>query len=166
MLVGLFLLEAGREEPNASTEQRRIARATRGTVMHIQLDEAQVIWWALSTAAGTVIFVISTVWWLLNYFRTQITQQITSQLNAANSYIKLHMDTEESRWEQIDREFREIKGMFVVREVLDARLEGIEKAMNFRLGEVESKIELIRKVIDTRRVQLSSCDNENSERPI
>lgn len=134
--------------------------------MHIQLDEAQVIWWALSTAAGTVIFVISTVWWLLNYFRTQITQQITSQLNAANSYIKLHMDTEESRWEQIDREFREIKGMFVVREVLDARLEGIEKAMNFRLGEVESKIELIRKVIDTRRVQLSSCDNENSERPI
>lgn len=134
--------------------------------MHIQLDEAQVIWWALSTAAGTVIFVISSVWWLLNYFRTQITQQITSQLNAANSYIKLHMDTEESRWEQIDREFREIKGMFVVREVLDARLEGIEKAMNFRLGEVESKIELIRKVIDTRRVQRSSCDNENSERPI
>lgn len=118
--------------------------------MHIQLDEAQVIWWVVGSAASAVGIIISGMWLLLGRFRDDVTKQIA----ASNAHIESHMKIEEDRWDAIHDELREMRNMFVSREVLD-----------LRIGGLETSIELIRKVIDTRKSQRSYGVDENSERP-
>ena len=119
--------------------------------MHIQLEEAQVIWWVVGDAATAVGAIIAGMWLLVGRFRDDVSRQIAE----SNSHIESHMKIEEDRWNTIYDELRGMREMFVTREVL-----------NLRLIELESEIELIRKMIDTRRSQRSHGADENSERPI
>lgn len=119
--------------------------------MHIQLEEAQVIWWVVGGAATAVGAIITGMWLLVGRFRDDVSRQIAE----SNSHIESHMKIEEDRWNTIYDELRGMREMFVTREVL-----------NLRLIELESKIELIRKMIDTRRSQRSHGADENSERPL
>jgi hypothetical protein len=106
--------------------------------MHIQLEEAQVIWWVVGSAASAVGLIIYGMWLLLGRFRDDVAKQITE----SNAHIESHLKIEEERWNTIYDELRGMREMFVTREVL-----------NLRLVDLESKIELIRKMIDTRRSQ-------------
>lgn len=119
--------------------------------MHIQLDEAQIIWWCLGASAGAVGMVLSGMWAMLGHLREDVAQQIRE----ANDRIESHMRVEEDRWQKIYDEFNKIESMFVTREVL-----------NLRLGALEANIEMIRKVVDTRRPQRSPGADENSERTL
>lgn len=115
-------------------------------MMNIQLDEAQVISWVVGSAASAVGLIIYGMWLLLSRFSADVAKQ--------NAHIESHMKIEEERWNTIYDELRGMREMFVTREVL-----------NLRLVDLESKIELIRKMIDTRRSQRNGAD-ENSERPL
>lgn len=118
--------------------------------MHIQLDEAQVISWVVGSAASALGLIIYGMWLLLSRFSADVAKQITE----SNAHNESHMKIEEERWNTIYDELRGMREMFVTREVL-----------NLRLVDLESKIELIRKMIDTRRSQRNGAD-ENSERPL
>lgn len=115
--------------------------------MHVQLDEAQVIWWVVGSSASAVGLIIYGMWLLLGSFRDDVAKQIAE----SNAHIESHMKIEEDRWNTIYDELRGMREMFVTREVL-----------NLRLIDLESKIELIRKMIDTRRSQR----DENSGRTL
>lgn len=119
--------------------------------MHIQLDEAQIIWWVVGSAASAVGLIIYGVWLLLGRFSDDVAKKIAE----SNAHIESHMKIEEERWNTIYDELRGMREMFVTREVL-----------NLRLIELESKIELISKMIDTRRAQRSQGADENSGRPV
>lgn len=118
--------------------------------MQVQLDEAQVILWVVGSSASAVGLIIYGMWLLLGRFRDDVAKQIAE----SNAHIESHMKIEEDRWNAIHDELREMRNMFVSREVLDLRISGLE-----------TSIELIRKVIDTRRSQRSHGADENSERP-
>ncbi len=118
--------------------------------MRIQIEEAQVVWWVIGGCASTVAIMVSIMWAMLNKLREDVARQI----GEANEHIENHMRVEEERWSEIYREFSEIRRMFVTREVLE-----------LRLGALESNIQLIRKVLDTRTAQRRTGADENSERP-
>ena len=119
--------------------------------MHIQLDEAQIIWWVLGGASSSVGLILAGTWALLGRFRDDVTRQIVE----ANKRIEDHMEAEEGRWGLIHNEFREIRAMFVTRIELELRMKTLEDNVN-----------VIRRTIDTRTSSRGSSKDDNSERPI
>lgn len=119
-------------------------------MLHIQLEEAEIVKWLIIAAFSTVATILGGVGAMLRFMWSDLNKK----MQEADARLEDHMKTEEDRWDKINIEIRNMRDSSVTRELLELKLIPIRNDIDF-----------LKRICDRRSKPRSGAD-ENSERPL